>query len=68
MGIFDGSPRARRERHAALRRLRRPWWESAQAFDDEMFYDPMDSIFDPLGSYTGRPADGGLPEQDADDL
>ena len=24
--------------------------------------------FDPLGSYTGRPADGGEPEQDADDL
>lgn len=23
---------------------------------------------DPLGSYTGRPLDGGLPVQDADDL
>ena len=23
---------------------------------------------DPLGSYTGRPEDGGLPVQDADDL
>ena len=23
---------------------------------------------DPLGSYTGRPADGGKPVQDADDL
>ena len=23
---------------------------------------------DPLGSYTGRPADGGQPVQDADDL
>ena len=23
---------------------------------------------DPLGSYTGRPADGGEPVQDADDL
>ena len=24
--------------------------------------------FDPQGSYTGRPIDGGLPTQDADDL
>ena len=25
-------------------------------------------VFDPQGSYTGRPIDGGLPTQDADDL
>lgn len=27
-----------------------------------------DILTDPLGSYTGRPADGGKPQQDADDL
>jgi len=27
-----------------------------------------DTAFDPQGSYTGRPKDGGKPQQDADDL
>ena len=30
--------------------------------------DPLSSPTDHLGSYTGRPADGGQPVQDADDL
>ena len=31
--------------------------------------EPMQSVkTDPLGSYTGTPADGGVPVQDADDL
>jgi hypothetical protein len=38
------------------RKARRP----AAAYDN--------SPADPLGSYTGRPADGGKPVQDADDL
>jgi hypothetical protein len=28
----------------------------------------FESIFDPNGSYTGTPTDGGIPTQDADDL
>jgi len=50
------------------------WWETAAEFPaDELFYDPSleetgPSAFDPLGSYTGRPAGGGEPVQDADDL
>lgn len=34
----------------------------------EMKEHPMGSPTDPLGSYTGVPADGGVPVQDADDL
>ncbi len=31
--------------------------------------EPLQSVkTDPLGSYTGVPADGGVPTQDADDL
>ncbi len=29
---------------------------------------PSGIVTDPLGSYTGRPADGGQPVQDVDDL
>ena len=67
MGLFD-SPRRR------ARKDRREWWETAGEYPaDELFYDPMledhpPSAFDPLGSYTGRPVDGGAPVQDADDL
>ena len=32
----------------------------------EMAHEPQST--DVLGSYTGTPADGGLPQQDADDL
>lgn len=32
----------------------------------ELNFEP--SPADPLGSYTGRPGDGGKPVQDADDL
>ena len=42
-------------------------WETAAEYG-EPFYDPAESAFDPLGSYTGKPADDGYPEQDADDL
>lgn len=34
----------------------------------EMSEPPKASPTDPLGSYTGVPADGGVPVQDADDL
>ena len=34
----------------------------------EMVPPPVGSPTDVLGSYTGRPADGGVPVQDADDL
>ena len=44
-------------------RLKQRWWETAA----ELTPSP-DSYFDPLGSYTGRPAEGEEPEQDADDL
>ena len=44
-------------------------WETAAEYPaDELFDDPDGSTFDPLGSYTGTAADGGEPEQDADDL
>ena len=65
MGIFGH----KKKRHSATARGNRAWWETAAEFSsDEMFYDPADNCFDPLGSYTGRPVDGGEPEQDADDL
>ena len=47
------------------------WWEVAEEFPSEALYDPaedMASAFDPTGSYTGIPEDGGEPVQDADDL
>ena len=34
----------------------------------EMVKPPVGSFTDPLGSYTGRPADGGVPVQDVGDL
>ena len=34
----------------------------------EMVAPQQRSATDPLGSYTGVPADGGVPVQDADDL
>jgi len=38
-----------------------------EAFDSDGRFDLI-SGFDPLGSYTGLPGDGGEPAQDADDL
>ncbi|MBR6548806.1 MAG: hypothetical protein IKT68_04595 [Clostridia bacterium] len=35
---------------------------------DAPFQQIKDPKTDPLGSYTGNPADGGAPVQDADDL
>jgi len=47
-------------------------WETAREFAPETIYDPGPDYpagaFDPLGSYTGVPGDGGEPVQDADDL
>ena len=47
------------------------WWEIAGEFPPEALYDPIEDLgsdFDPMGSYTGIPEDGGEPTQDADDL
>ena len=67
MGYFS----ERRKRTLAGRRDK-TWWEIAADFESPaqkpMLYDPMESGYDPLGSYTGTPADGGEPQQDADDL
>ena len=35
---------------------------------DHQMVEIIHKEIDPLGSYTGRPADGGKPVQDADDL
>ena len=35
---------------------------------DHQMVEIIHKEIDPLGSYTGRPADGGEPVQDADDL
>ena len=35
---------------------------------DHQMVEVIHKEIDPLGSYTGRPADGGKPVQDADDL
>jgi len=71
MGLFNTN-RGKNKRNGA-KRLRKAWWEIAAEFPaEELFYDPtLDpaaSAYDPLGSYTGRPVDGGQPVQDADDL
>lgn len=42
-------------------------WETADEFPAEELHDAA-TAFDPMGSYTGVPLDGGQPEQDADDL
>lgn len=64
MGLF-----ARFGKHGAARkRAHNPLWEIASEYPAEPFYDLNESVFDPLGSYTGNPADGLEPEQDADDL
>ena len=67
MGFFD--KRSRRRRAVARTIHKKMWWETAAEFPpDELFYDPVESAYDPMGSYTGNPADGGEPEQDVDDL
>jgi len=59
MGIFNHQKR----------KQSKAWWEIAAEYPaDELFYEPTLSGFDPQGSYTGNPTDGGQPEQDADDL
>jgi hypothetical protein len=69
MSIFDGLRRNKKHRGGA-NKLHKAWWETADEIQpvDALFYDPAEDAYDPLGSYTGRPADGGMPEQDADDL
>ena len=75
MGLLDHFGRKDRERRRARRLATKQWWETAAEFPaDELFYDPElteypSSEFDPQGSYTGRPIDGGdVPLQDVDDL
>ncbi|MCL2194524.1 MAG: hypothetical protein FWB76_01040 [Oscillospiraceae bacterium] len=70
---FFENIRRRRSRAAAARH--RQWWETAAEFPVEppADFDPdianfPASEFDPMGSYTGNPIDGGEPIQDADDL
>ena len=70
MALFD---RLGRKKHPEAQRLpgRKEWWEIAAEFPPEARYDPAEdlgSAFDPMGSYTGNPEDGGEPTQDADDL
>ena len=72
MALFD---RSGRKKHPEARRFPgnsgKAWWETAGEFPPEALYDPMEdmgSAFDPMGSYTGVPEDGGEPTQDADDL
>ena len=65
MGYFDRR-RGRWERAAAG--PLRSWWEVATEFSPPGRPYEAENSFDPLGSYTGSPADGGQPQQDADDL
>jgi len=81
MALFDGFGRKKQARRYAMRQK---WWETADELTPpEPLYDAGDVfdgeytpdrtfdpnwVFDPLGSYTGVPGDGGEPEQDADDL
>ena len=44
------------------------WWETAAEFTPPEHLAEMASPYDPLGSYTGVPMDGGEPVQDADDI
>ena len=68
MGLFHTGRKAKK-RDIPTKRIRKAWWEIAAEYPaEELFYDPTASEYDPLGSYTGRPADGGEPVQDADDL
>jgi len=67
MALFDGFGRKKRRPLAG----QKAWWEVAEEFPPEALYDPAEDLgsdFDPMGSYTGMPEDGGEPTQDADDL
>ena len=65
MALLDRFGRLGR-RFLGSRAAPKAWWETAEEFPPGADYGPMD--FDPLGSYTGAPEDGGEPQQDADDL
>ena len=69
MAIFDRFG-LKKQRGRRFNGAEKPWWEVAEEFSPESLYDPSEEYgsFDPLGSYTGVPADGGEPVQDADDL
>jgi len=45
-------------------------YDSNEGIDFDAIHISEDSVsmFDPMGSYTGNPIDGGPPVQDADDL
>ena len=73
MALFDRSGLS--GRFGRKKRARKSWWEMTEEFsppgalyEPEEDFDPMERVFDPLGSYTGVPEGGGEPEQDADDL
>jgi len=72
MPLFDRFGRKkRRPQRGPGSGSRKAWWEIAGEFSSEAPYEPAEdlgSVFDPMGSYTGLPADGGEPVQDADDL
>jgi len=70
MALFDRFGRGKRARRPGISK---PWWEVAEEFLPETLYAPTEDFdsegaFDPMGSYTGIPEDGGEPVQDADDL
>ena len=67
MALFDRFGRKKTGLPAASKAR----WEISEEFPPEASCDPAEdpgSAFDPLGSYTGVPEDGGEPTQDADDL
>ena len=77
MPIFDRLGWGRRARRLSAKK--KAWWETADEFHPEALYAPTEDYedfdfdpkwgFDPMGSYTGVPEDGGgEPVQDADDL
>jgi len=71
MAFFDRFGQKKRPEARRLPGNAKAWWEIAEEFPPEVLYDPAEdlgSAFDPMGSYTGAPEDGGEPVQDADDL
>lgn len=67
MALFNRLGRRRGLKKRRALPAQKTWWEIADEFPPEAFYDPANQ-YDPSGSYTGKPVDGGKPVQDADDL
>jgi len=81
MRFFQSFGHKNRRSLISRRNAHQQWWETAAEFPVEQANFPTDdrrfrpelmeypaSEFDPQGSYTGRPVDGEMPVQDADDL